>query len=63
MLTEKYIEDPAVYVNLNDLKSYYSTFKNFVNVKRRFIKECRNFKRGSSESIAILLARDRKKAH
>ena len=58
---ERYRRSSCIYQPSRFRIIYYSTFKNLVDVWRRFIKECRNIKRGSSQSIAIFQARDRKK--
>ena len=51
-------------MNLHDLKSYtIQHLKTWLTYRIKFIKECKNFKGGSSQIIAILQARERKKAH
>ena len=64
MLTEKDIEDTAVYINLHNLKSYnIQHLKTWLTYRGDSLKNVETLKRGSSHSIAILQARDREKAH
>ena len=64
MLTEKDIEDPAVYINRHDLKSYtIQHLKTWLTYRGDLLQNVETLKKSSIQSIAVLQARDRKKAY